>query len=136
MKTIIVAKALCTPARDAVTRTLQPYGVLHTIEHYPDETLSKAMQAVAVTVNDQAAAWTEYLLLRSKQFRLLSTPLDSRNKQWAGQWNGKMPQPWVESGCDPKNPIAAAVDAVTKPIRRQRAQRTARTQRQPRKERY
>lgn len=136
MKTIIVAKALCTPARDAVTRTLQPYGVLHTIEHYPDATLSKAMQAVAVTVNDQAAAWTEYLLLRSKQFRLLSDPIDSRNKSWSAQWNGKMPQPWVESGCDPKNPIAAAVDAVVKPIRRQRAQRTARTQRQPRKERY
>lgn len=108
MKTIIVAKALCSPARDAVTRTLQPYGVLHTIEHYADPTLNAAMQAVAVNVNDQAATWAEYLLLRSGEFRLLSTPLDSRNKQWAGQWRGKMPQPWVEKGCKPPKPKQAA----------------------------
>lgn len=139
MKTITVAKGLCSPARSAITRTLRPYGVkIHHINEYNDGEMAAYMNAADVTVNDAAAAWTEYLLLRSGRFQLLSKPIDPRNEAWALKWDKKMPQPWIENGCDPKNPIAAAVDAIAKPIRRQRAQRQpARTQRRPeRKERY
>lgn len=138
MKTITVAKGLCSPARDAITRTLRPYGVkIRNISEYKDPALDGYMHCADVTVNDAAAAWTEYLLLRSGRFQLLSKPIDPRNEAWALKWDKKMPQQWVENGCDPKNPIAAAVDAIAKPIRRRAQRQPARTQRRPeRKERY
>lgn len=57
MKKIVVAKGFCTPARDAITATLAPYGVRHTVQPDPDP-----LQNVAtVIVSDRAAAWAEYL---------------------------------------------------------------------------
>jgi hypothetical protein len=53
-------------------------------------------------VNDDAARWAEYLLLRSNHFHLLSRPIDARNERWAIKWSGRMPQPWVEAGCKMK----------------------------------
>lgn len=95
MKKIVVAKGFCTPARDAITATLAPYGVRHTVQPYPDP-----LQNVAtVIVSDRAAAWAEYLLLRSGRFVLRSKPIDRRNLKWAIKWQGAMPQPWVEPGC-------------------------------------
>lgn len=109
MKRIRLIAGMCAPIRDRVALTLAPYGVVYAVEGatwldtngLPTDDLRLARaDSCAVTVRDQAAAWAEYLLLRSGRFRLLSTPLDPRNERWAVQWRGTMPRPWVESGCD------------------------------------
>ncbi len=104
-KTISVAKGLCSPARGAITGTLKPYGVkVLRISEYKDPTLDGYMHCADVTVNDKAAAWAEYLLLRSGRFQLLSKPINPDNEKWALKWNKKMPRPWIEKGCDAKPP--------------------------------
>ncbi len=99
--TISVAKGLCSPARQAITGTLKPYGVVvHNVREYRDDTLSQYMNCAEVTVNSQAAGWVEYLLLRSGRFQLLSKPVNPGNEKWALKWDRKMPKPWIEKGCD------------------------------------
>lgn len=108
MKEIVVAAGLCVPMRERIARTLAPYGVVHEarnggwLDACGGPTIDPNFARVdtgVVLVRDQAAAWAEYLLLRSGRFRLLSSPLDPRNARWALQWGGAMPRPWVEAGC-------------------------------------
>lgn len=121
MAHITVAKAACTPARDLVKTALQPYGVkikaLRGYSLYPDGSKGNDTQWIAndagqfparnvaeVTVNDQAAAWAEYLLLRTGRLELLSRPYDQRNERWAAKWAGAMPKPWREKNCGAGEP--------------------------------
>ena len=137
MKTITVAKGLCSPARSAIMKTLTPYGIkIHGISEYDGGELKQYMQCADVTVNDRAAAWVEYLLMRSGRFQLLSKPIDARNEQWALKWDKRMPQPWVEAGCDAKGVAAKAAAVVTKPVERVARQAARRITRKERKERY
>lgn len=124
-KKIIVAKGLCSPARDAVTATLRPYGVrflLHTYSEragiIDDDNKPGADWNVAeIVVSDRAAAWTEYLLCRSGIFWLRSKPIEPRNRRWAQRWEGKMPQPWIEPGCKHKQPPRQQQPARRQPKR-------------------
>ncbi len=134
MPKIVVAKALCTPARDAVTGVLKPYGVRFSIRSYSrgpgdeelaDNALDAYVSVAEVTVSDAAAAWAEYLLRRSNQFILLSKPIDKRNIQWAAKWNGEMPGPWVEAGCK-RTPAPASANPRPTTPRERRAQRRER----------
>lgn len=114
--TITVAKGLCAPARDQITGLLAPYGVvIHGLEDYVIDAHGRrltglslfdvgpksgaAALACAVTVNAQAAAWVEYLLLRSQRYKLISRPIDPNNRRWAMAHGGRMPQAWVDPGC-------------------------------------
>lgn len=143
---IVVAAPMCTPARTHVRNALQPYGVKHSIagEYLGSyngqfvQGLNDAYLMVAeVWVNDQAAKWAEYLLLRSGKLQLVSKPLDKRNLKWALQWGGAMPRPWVEAGCNVKalaTPQPVRVDGDRQAVERRPAQRERR--RRERKERY
>lgn len=104
---IVVAKGWCSPARDAIFTALRPYGVVvHDVVEtvLPNEQKPLWIQA-SVRVNDNAAAWAEYLLLRSAKFRLISKPQNRDNARWARRHNGAMPTPWStakqwkEKGC-------------------------------------
>ena len=126
-KKIIVAKGLCSPARDAVTATLRPYGVRFVLHTYSeraggiideDNKPGADWNVAEVTVSDQAAAWTEYLLCRSGIFWLRSKPIEPRNLRWAQRWEGKMPQPWIEPGCKHKQPSRLQPPARRQPTRR------------------
>lgn len=99
MKKIVVAQGACAPIRNTITGTLRPYGVQHRVIAWQDHEALAWAQVASVHVSDRAAKWAEYLLLRSGRYRLVSKPLDPRNERWAVQWNGRMPQPWVEAGC-------------------------------------
>lgn len=112
MKTIVVASGLCAPARSHVQKALRPYSVQFRCtswaEHEdgtrgPDDGMG-LYNVARVRVNDGAARWAEYLLLRTGHFQLLSKPIDQRNERWAVRWNGRMPQPWVEAGCKARRP--------------------------------
>ena len=114
---IVVAAAMCTPTRTHVRNALQPYGVKFGIgaEYWGDvagQAVIRAsdayLQVCEVLVNDQAAVWAEYLMVRSGKLQLISKPLDRRNLRWALQWGGAMPRPWVEAGCDVKALAASA----------------------------
>lgn len=148
MRKIIVAKGLCSPARDAVVSTLAPYGVRFSIYAYsegPDGVNAEENKPTAywnvaeVTVNDAAAAWAEYLLCRSGIFTLRSKPIDARNLKWAVKWGGAMPAPWVESGCKVPSkapqptPAGKRSNATTD---RRRSEPAGRPARGNRKERY
>ena len=108
---IAVAKAWCTPARDVILTALQPYGVvIHAVGEtlLPNTETPRWIEAY-VRVNANAAEWAEYLLLRSSKFRLISKPLNRKNREWARRHNGVMPtpwdtgEPWAESGCTKAN---------------------------------
>ena len=108
---IVVAAAMCTPTRVHVKNALQPYGVKHRVvgEFLGDysgawvqDAAGAYLMVAEVEVNDQAAKWAEYLLLRSGKLQLVSTPLDERNRKWALRWRGRMPRPWIETGCKVK----------------------------------
>lgn len=142
MQKIIVAAGVCTPARNHVKTALDPYGVKYSIGADimigADGNIALAMTdayhaEVDVYVSDRAAAWAEYLLLRSGKLQLVSRPLDARNRGWAEKWAGRMPSPWVESGCNPAKGIVAGVVAKAKkaarrvvPMEDRRAARRAR----------
>lgn len=130
LRTITVAKPYCTPARDIITGALQPYGVK--IYRYNEviktvspiaairslrvsnsalEELSRAMdplpraQVAEVTVSEAAAAWAEYLLLRTGKLYVPGRYVNKRNADWAARHGGQMPpqwnngQPWIEQSC-------------------------------------
>jgi hypothetical protein len=119
----MVMAAMCTPARGKVLTALKPYGFTEGhnlgLNAYSLSQSGKRGQdgnlaslaaddltignVVEVTVRPQAAAWAEYLLCRTRQFQLLSTPLEPRNEQWAIKHDG-MPKPWKEKGCSLKQP--------------------------------
>lgn len=151
---IVVAAAMCTPTRTHVKTALQPYGVKFRIggEYLGDyagqwvkDGDGAYLMVAEVEVNDQAAKWAEYLMLRSGKLQLVSKPLDRRNLKWALQWGGAMPRPWVEAGCDVKalaaakgvaNPTTTPVpDRTGRQAAKRRAAQPKRRQRE-RKERY
>ena len=130
---IVVAAAMCTPTRTHVKNALQPYGVKFRIAG--EYTAGAYLMVAEVDVNDQAAKWAEYLMLRSGKMQLISKPLDRRNLQWALQWGGAMPRPWVEAGCNVK---ALAAPTAEIPESRRETHRPVRQvrRREQRKERY
>lgn len=131
--TLTVAKPYCSPARNIITGALKPYGVkIHGIEEtvvYSNlaefarrmeieaktfENLKFGPLAVVflpmaiqakVKVNRRAAAWAEYLMLRTGRLYIVGEYFEPRNEEWANKHNGKMPpqwgrgEPWIESMC-------------------------------------
>lgn len=132
-QTITVAKPFCAPARNIITGALQPYSVkIHSIQEHTKlisirdfarrmkvelrtfENLQYGLAAPGflptaiianVTVNEAAAAWAEYLLLRTGLLYVPGRYADPRNEQWAARHGGQMPpawekgQPWIERTC-------------------------------------
>lgn len=115
---VTVAVGSCTPIRNQVKTALKPYGiVIHDLTCWGEkaelntkgELVTKktddedklAEQHVAkITVNAEAAEWVEYLLLRTKRYRLLSDPVNPDNERWAIKWDA-MPRAWHQPGCTP-----------------------------------
>jgi len=124
-RTITVAKAYCTPARNIITGALQPYGVrIYGYREYARFTSPRAwlraqgitgdepqaqqlpMATFAdVTVSERAAAWAEYLLLRTGKLYVPGQYVNRRNQTWAERHGGKMPPQWdkgepmIEASC-------------------------------------
>lgn len=132
-QTLTVAKPFCSPARDTVMTALEPYGVkvygysemvhpialrsflrrmkieLRTWENLRYGPAAPAFLpsaiVVKVTVSEKAAAWAEYLMLRTGKLYVQGTYVNKRNEQWASQHGGQMPprwerdQPWIEKSC-------------------------------------
>jgi hypothetical protein len=123
-RTLTVAKPFCAPARDLITATFKQYGVK--VYGYDEQVkmLSprQAMknlsvpgdseirnfdplpvaQVAKVTVSESAAAWAEYLLLRTGKLYVPGQYVNKRNADWAARHGGKMPpagQPWIERSC-------------------------------------
>lgn len=134
MTEIVIAHGICSPIRPKVATALDPYGVLYNLEcwaqnedgtnRHTDTDSMAPLHVACITVNPQAAVWAEYLLCRYMAanpgvgMRLLSTPLDKRNKTWAAKW-GSLPPAWRQAGCK-----AVAPTGPAKPPRK-RAKRTA-----------
>lgn len=133
-RTITVAKPFCSPARDIITAAFAPYGVkVHGIKEHTrllslhdfarrmrvelrtHENLKYGPAAAPfflpmaiiaeVTVNEKAAAWAEYLLLRTGLLYVPGKYVNRRNEEWAAKHGGAMPpawnngQPWIERSC-------------------------------------
>jgi len=127
-RTLTVAKPYCTPARHIVTSALQPYGVKildykETIKTAGVRGMIKQMglsedsfdgntkvalpmaQVAKVTVSARAAAWAEYLLLRTGKLHVVGSYQNPRNEAWARKHGGTMPTAWnegkpmIETGC-------------------------------------
>lgn len=129
-RTITVAKPYCSPARGIVLSALQPYGVkIHSLTEtiktvgvkaamrqfgIDDSAFDNAERTTSplptamvcrVVVNEQAAAWAEYLLLRTRKLYIVGNYVDPRNLAWAQRHGGQMPpawgegKPWIETGC-------------------------------------
>lgn len=128
--TITVAKPYCIPARGIVEPVLAKYGVKmydyteetkmvgpnHALNHMRvDATSGEAVtrmldplptaHVAKVTVSKAAAAWAEYLLLRTGKLYRVGDYIDNRNEKWASQHGGRMPpawndgEPWIERSC-------------------------------------
>lgn len=128
LRTITLAKPYCTPARNIITSTFQQYGVkLYGYKEYPKMAGVRGMlkqlrldpstfdggmpvalpiaQIAEVTVSAKAAAWSEYLLLRTGQLYVPGQYVNRRNAEWAAKHGGVMPpawsegKPWIEKSC-------------------------------------
>lgn len=128
-RTITVAKSYCSPARHIITGALQPYGVriYGDIKEYPrmagvremfkqlqlspesfdgDMPVALPIATIAkVKVSEKAAAWAEYLLLRTGALYVPGRYVNRRNAEWAAKHGGLMPpawrngRPWIEASC-------------------------------------
>lgn len=142
-QTIVVAKPFCTPARQLITGTFKRYGVrLYGYKEYPVMASPRAwlrQQGVTtnlagerslpvaniakVTVSKDAAAWAEYLLLRTGELYVPGRYVNKRNEQWAKKHHGVMPprwqdgQPWVEKNCKAGVDAWSALRKSAKPAR-------------------
>lgn len=130
LRTITVAKPYCTPARRIITGALEPYGVkiygynevIKTVSPIAAlrgmkvaasniETVAIALdplphaQVAEITVSEKAAAWAEYLLLRTGKLYVPGRYVNRRNADWARRHGGQMPpqwnkgKPWIEQSC-------------------------------------
>jgi hypothetical protein len=104
-RTLTVAKPFCSPARHIVTGALQPYGVkilnyAETIKTAGVRGMIKQMglsedsfdgntkvalpmaQVAKVEVSAKAAAWAEYLLLRTGRLYVVGDYVNRRLKRW------------------------------------------------------
>jgi hypothetical protein len=126
--TLTFAKAYCTPARDIIEPVLRKYGVklygyseipkmanplklLRLGQHMEGDmffTLPGALpiaQEAKVVVSKKAAAWAEYLLLRTGKLYRVGKFTNPKNLAWARQHGGTMPpawekgEPWIEASC-------------------------------------
>lgn len=128
--TLTFAKPYCSPARGIIEPVLQKYGVkMHDYDEEVKmigaryafknmkvdasviENVSRFIdplptaQVAKVTVNKSAAAWAEYLLLRTNKLYRIGGYIDKRNEKWAAQHGGRMPpawtdgEPWIERSC-------------------------------------
>ena len=126
--TLTFAKPYCSPARHIVTGALEPYGVKVygfseaarmtnplTVLKMTSQIASGSglviphalpvAQVATVTVSEAAAAWAEYLLLRTAKLYRVGPYINKRNQQWAAQHGGQMPpawdegKPWIERSC-------------------------------------
>ncbi|MGE3487943.1 MAG: hypothetical protein AB7L09_24750 [Nitrospira sp.] len=132
--TLHIAKPYCMPSRPIITKALQPYGVKVWGIHEQVHKISlrdclrrmrvelrtfdnlkfgpagviwlPAAWHAEVVVNEAAAAWAEYLLLRTGKLYVPGAYQNPRNQQWAAQHGGKMPPawkdgkaPWIETNC-------------------------------------
>lgn len=127
-ETLTFAKPWCAPSRGIIEPVLQKYGVkVYGFSEAPKMT-SPAMvlkmtakipgdgglkipqalpvaQVAKVTVSKDAAAWAEYLLLRTEQLYRVGPYINRRNATWAAQHGGQMPaawdegKPWIEKSC-------------------------------------
>jgi len=89
----------------ADSRRNKPVDNQHTVgnrgahNHHGDERNEQ------VTVNEAAAGWAEYLLLRTGLLYVPGKYVNERNEQWAEKHGGAMPptwgndQPWIELSC-------------------------------------
>ena len=120
MTEIIIAGPYCTPLRNQILTGLRTFGVTSAritdaYVLFPDGTPAPegstgtgkngdwpTRQIYHIRVRAKAAAWAEYLLLRTGKYELLSRPLESRNERWAAKWGGAMPQPWAVGDCASK----------------------------------
>lgn len=141
MTNIVIAHGICSPIRPKVLTALHPYGVIFEAEcwaqnedgtnRHTDTDSMAPLHVASITVNPQAAVWAEYLLCRYMAanpgvgMRLLSTPLDKRNRTWAAKWD-KLPPAWRQAGCK-----AVAPTGPAKPAKRTAAQRTAKRKAAP-----
>lgn len=92
----------CTPIREKIGTVLKPYGVQYTVEGsmlhrngigpYGEPTHFTA----TVRTSRKSVEWTEYLLLRSNKFELVSRPHNAKNRAWAVKHQGQMPTPWAQ----------------------------------------
>lgn len=124
-RTITVAKPACTPARSIITATFQKYGVkLYGLTEQtrvisaaawarqqgikadiPAEKTLPVATVATVTVSADAAAWAEYLLLRTGKLYCPYGYVNRKNEAWAAQHGGRMPPawnsgaPWIEKDC-------------------------------------
>lgn len=132
--TLTVAKPYCMPARPIIEKALKRYGVkifdikehvekislvdfarrmeieLKTFENLkfgPAAPMFLPMAVVAkVRVRRKAAAWAEYLMLRTGRLYVPGKYFEPKNHEWAKKHNGIMPpawqegKPWIENSCD------------------------------------
>lgn len=127
-RTLTVAKPYCSPARDIITGALQPYGVK--ILDFEEKVKTASVRGMArqlglssdafdasmrvplpmaqvatIKVTAKAAAWAEYLLLRTGKLYVVGSYQNPRNEAWARQHGGVMPTAWhdnkpmIETGC-------------------------------------
>ena len=122
------AKPYCSPARGIIEPVLAKYGVkmygYHEAARMANPLTVLKMtsqiasgsglviphalpvaQVATVTVSEAAAAWAEYLLLRTAKLYRTGGYINRRNQQWAAQHGGQMPpawdegKPWIERSC-------------------------------------
>lgn len=133
-RTLTVAKPFCSPARHIVTGALQPYGVkilnyAETIKTAGVRGMIKQMglsedsfdgntkvalpmaQVAKVEVSAKAAAWAEYLLLRTGRLYVVGDYVNKRNEAWAKQHGGVMPTAWHEGKPMIETSCKAGMDA-------------------------
>ena len=130
-KTIIVAQGMCSPIRGKLLTLFQPYGFKNIrVKGFSvspagygrdGATFAAGLPVLwnigEVTVSDASAKWAEYLICRSRQFRLMSTPLDPRNEVWASRYE-TLPRAWTQTGCKrPKAAGATPARAAPRPKR-------------------
>lgn len=124
MTEIVLAGPICAPLRNQILTMLHQYGITsaRVTDGYAlgaDGSRGRegafvlgrtqaVRQIYHVRVSRQAAAWAEYILLRSRQYELLSQPMEERNATWAARWQGRMPKPWRQGQCAAQLPPSSA----------------------------
>lgn len=135
-RTLTVAKPYCSPARDIITGALAPYGVkvygyseymktmspLYAIKNLrvkasAVESVTRFLdplptaQVAEVKVSAKAAAWAEYLLLRTGRLYVVGQYVNQRNEAWARKHGGVMPTAWHEGKPMIETSCKAGMDA-------------------------
>lgn len=99
--TLKFTAAYCTPARHWLPDILAPYKVKNVVvrDKNMSDDYGNMWQDVEVDVNKQAAAWAEYLLLRSKKLLPNGKLFENKNMEWAAR-RDDMPKAWTDGTCE------------------------------------